>query len=213
MNRSDGRIALWDIRSAKSCIFLLDYERTVTSKKSIRSVQLSSKSIAHNGPIVGLTYTPEGQHIISLGKDNRLQLWNASDGLNTITNYGKVPLNLAVAEASLQMSCTENCLDRYVYLPSNNNILMYNVHEGNLKATYKGHFEAANCCSYNPVMNEVYSGAKDRNVLIWTPEKQLNVFENQTQPQKSAYSMLATTGKDSRTSVKRPRDNWSDDDD
>jgi hypothetical protein len=73
-----------------------------------------------------------------LGKDNRLQLWNADNGLNTITNYGKVPLNLAVAEASLQMSCTEFCLERYIYVPSNNNMLMYNIHEGTLKSTYKG---------------------------------------------------------------------------
>jgi DNA excision repair protein ERCC-8 len=205
---SDGRIALWDIRAARSCLFYLDYEKTVSSKNA---GQHTDRSVAHNGPVVGLTFTPDGNQIVSLAKDNRLQLWNASSGLNTITNYGKVPLNSAVAEASLQLSCTDNCLERYVFVPSNCNLLMYNVQAGSLRATYKGHFEAVNCCVYSPGLSEVYSGAKDRNVLIWTPEKQVGV--DKVAGERSAYSMMSSTGRSERSAgVKRSRDNWSDDD-
>ena len=241
LNRSDGKIALWDIRSAKACLFYLDYEKTSNkTNTNIKNSYASSKSIAHGGPIgnlvflalifllnlfnfyfyfkVSLTYTPDGHNIISLGKDNRLQLWNSLNGVNTLTNYGKIPLNSAVAESSLQMACTDLCVDKYVYVPSNSNLLMYNVLEGSLKSTYKGHFESVNCCMYNPVLNEVYTGSKDRNILIWTPEKQLNVFENLANTKtlsRNCHSILSNTGRSSTASsqsnLKRPRDNWSDD--
>ena len=194
----------------------MDYERTVSSnsKTSKQTTDRSlGKSIAHNGPIVGLTYTPDGHQIISLAKDNRLQLWNASNGLNTITNYGKVPLNSAVAEASLQMSCTDNCWQRCVFVPSNSNLLMYNVQEGSLKRVFKGHFEAVNCCVYSSGLSEVYSGAKDRNVLIWTPEKQVSSVEKGLGDGRSGYSVMSMSGKsEGNGGVKRSRDNWSDDD-
>jgi len=216
MALDNGQVRFVDINTGafthKACIFYLDYEKTVSSKKSKQTERSIGKTLAHNGPIVGLTYTPDGHQIISLAKDNRLQLWNASNGLNTITNYGKVPLNSAVAEASLQISCTDNCLEKYVFVPSNSNLLMYNVHEGSLKKIFKGHFEAVNCCVYSSGLNEVYSGSKDRNVLIWTPEKQVNI--EKVSIEKSGYSMMSRTGRnEENVGVKRSRDNWSDDDD
>lgn len=85
---------------------------------------------------------------------------------------------------------------------------MYNIHEGTLKQTYKGHFESINCCSYNPVLNEIYTGSKDRNILIWSPEKQ-EIFNSK----KNNNFFTSNNNPFLNTNNKRPRDNWSDDDD
>ncbi len=98
---SDGRIAVWDIRSSKSCLLNFDFEKTLnnSSKKPNKSTFSGTKAIAHHGSILGLTHTQDGQHLISFGKDNQLRLWNTTLGINTLTNYGKVPSSLASAES------------------------------------------------------------------------------------------------------------------
>jgi DNA excision repair protein ERCC-8 len=99
---SDGRISLWDIRSSKSCLLNFDYENSSKTKQSnIKSSFSGSKAIAHHSSILGLTYTHDGHHILSLGRDSILQLWNASSGVNTLVNYGKVPSNQASVESIL----------------------------------------------------------------------------------------------------------------
>ena len=99
---SDGRICIWDIRSSKSCLFNFDYEKTLNTntKKTLKTTSFSgSKAIAHHGPILGLTYTHDGHHLVSLGRDNHLMLWNSFSGTNTLTNYGKVPCDQAPVES------------------------------------------------------------------------------------------------------------------
>ena len=156
--------------------------------------------MAHTGPVIGLSYTNDGRHLISLGKDNALRLWNSSTGVNTLMNYGKVPHNTAVAETCLQISLTDGTSPNYALIPSGNNLLMYDIFEGSLKKSFKGHFESVNCCKYNPVMCEFYTGSKDRNILVWSPEKQQNLSESRANFRssslpKNAYSIFSSTGR------------------
>jgi WD40 repeat protein len=205
---SDGRIGLWDIRSSKSCLMYLDYEKSkptkqVSSKSSYNPGSISSKCVAHTDSIVSLKFTRDGHHIISLGKDNALRLWDSYSGLNTLVNYGKIQLSSAVAETCLQMSCTDSCDPNFVYVPAGNNLHMFNILDGELKKTYKAHFESVNCCCYNPVLNEIYTGSKDRNILIWSNEKTMvddskitaaNLARSSSLP-KNTYSLLSNTGR------------------
>lgn len=84
---------------------------------------------------------------------------------------------------------------------------MYNIFDGTLKQTYKGHFESINCCSYNPILNEIYTGSKDRNILLWSVEKQ------ETLSIKPMNSFTSNNNPFLNTNNKRPRDNWSDEED
>ena len=56
------------------------------------------------------------------------------------------------------------------------------------------------CCKYNPVMCEFYTGSKDRNILVWSPEKQQNLSESRANFRssslpKNAYSIFSSTGR------------------
>lgn len=86
-------------------------------------------------------------------------------------------------------------------IPSGNNLLMYDIMEGSLKKTFKGHFESVNCCKYNPILCEFYTGSKDRNILVWAPEKQQSLNESRASNvrssslPKNAYSILSSCGR------------------
>ena len=93
--------------------------------------------------------------------------------------------------------------------------------DGSLKKSYKGHFESVNCCKYNPVLCEFYTGSKDRNIisifkffievfdllsiyfgffLVWSPEKHQPVNESRASIRssslpKNTYSILSNCGR------------------
>lgn len=170
----------------------------------------SFKSVAHTGPIIGLTYTNDGNHLISLGKDNVIRLWNSFNGLNTLVNYGKINVSSSVAETCVQISCTEMCSSNCVLVPSENNLMVYDILNGEEKRQLKAHFDSINCCIYNSVLREIYSGSKDKNILIWNSEtddvKTSNIISNSG---KNLNSLLANMG---QTNVFENRDDWSDED-
>lgn len=205
---------MWDVRSSRSCLMYFDSERSksTTTTKS-RSTMSSSSSLstatAHSGAIVSLAYTPDSNHIVSLGKDNQLRLWDAYNGRNTLVNYGRVSLSSALnpgaAETSIQIGF---CREQLLFVPSGPNLLMLGTLDGELKRTLKGHFEPVTCCVYNSATNELYSGARDRNVLVWDTRKDETASDDSRHSSRFAatglYSVLSTTG--------RPQDNWSDED-
>lgn len=154
--------------------------------------------------------------MLSLGKDNALRLWESSSGLNTLVNYGKIPLHDAVAEACLQIACTDMCSPNHVFVPSGNSLLMYDIFQGEQKAKFKGHFDCLNCCAYNSVLNEVYTGSKDKNILVWKTEIQVQkkFTEEKTgfgSGQSSNLCSLLGNNAGPSSSVQNSRDNWSDD--
>ena len=150
----------------------LDADRSNNLKRKRDHVSYSgesttSKYSAHTDSVLGLTFTPDGSQLVSFGNDCHIRLWNVSSGLNTLVNFGKVE---ASAETCIQMCCTDACTKNYLFVPSENNLSMFRINDGELVKKFKGHFEPINCCIFNSTRNEVYTGARDRNILIWAPE-------------------------------------------
>jgi DNA excision repair protein ERCC-8 len=54
----------------------------------------------------------------------------------------------------------------------------------------QGHYDRVNCCVFHPNYQEMYSGSKDRQILVWTP-----IFDEYHDEQQ----------------VPEESDNWSDD--
>lgn len=198
------------MRSSKSCLMYLDAERS--SSKGGHSSR-SREPTAHSGAVVSLTFTPDANHLVSLGKDNQLRLWDAFSGRNTLVNYGRVPLSSAVnhmTETCLQMSVSP---DELVFVPSGANLLMFGLHDGVCKKQLKGHFEPITCCAYNSALNEVYTGSRDRNILVWDTAKETDTTDEKGKSTGgSVYSMLSSTGRSNNSSTTAQQDNWSDED-
>lgn len=181
----------------------LDSERT--SEKSSSSSSTWRSPTAHSGSIVSLAYTPDSNHIISLGKDNQLRLWDAVSGRNTLVNYGRIALSSALnptTETSIQLACSTD--SDLVFVPSASNLLMLGMFDGESKRVLKGHFEPLTCCVYNSASNEVYTGSRDRNILIWDTVKNEDNEKRKNFGTSSVHAVLSSTG--------RAEDNWSDED-
>uniref|UniRef100_A0A8C9QC02 DNA excision repair protein ERCC-8 n=1 Tax=Spermophilus dauricus TaxID=99837 RepID=A0A8C9QC02_SPEDA len=75
---ADSRVKLWDVRRASGCLINLDQHN---GKKSQAA---ESANTAHNGKVNGLCFTSDGLHLLTVGTDNRMRLWNSSNGENTL---------------------------------------------------------------------------------------------------------------------------------
>ncbi|XP_057350929.1 DNA excision repair protein ERCC-8 isoform X4 [Manis pentadactyla] len=78
---ADSRVKLWDVRRASGCLITLDQ---YNGKKS---QAVESANTAHNGKVNGLCFTTDGLHLLTVGTDNRMRLWNSSSGENTLELY------------------------------------------------------------------------------------------------------------------------------
>ena len=201
------------------------HKATSSSSKKARLYKSTSESRAHTSSVLAMSFTPDGQHIVSLGKDNALRMWScvigANWGLNTLVDYGKV---FTSAEHSLQLSFATmtNSSESCVFVPSGASTLMFDLFGGALKASFKGHFETVNCCMYNPTIGELYTGAKDRNAFIWSPDLSVRPIGCPSPPHRYVQTTLnvdsyrlTSEQRMSTTSATTTRtmDTWSDDDD
>ncbi|XP_075382516.1 DNA excision repair protein ERCC-8 isoform X2 [Mycteria americana] len=75
---ADSRVKLWDVRRASGCLTTLDQHNGEKSKASSEAA-----NTAHNGRVNGLCYTNDGLHLLTIGTDDRMRLWNSSTGENT----------------------------------------------------------------------------------------------------------------------------------
>ena len=47
---------------------------------------ISVVTVAHGGSVNGLCFSPDGLHLVSFGTDDRLRLWDAVTGKNTLVH-------------------------------------------------------------------------------------------------------------------------------
>ncbi|XP_004862954.1 DNA excision repair protein ERCC-8 isoform X10 [Heterocephalus glaber] len=78
---ADSRVKLWDVRRASGCLITLDQNNGEKSQAA------ESANTAHNGKVNGLCFTSDGLHLLTVGTDNRMRLWNSSSGENTLELY------------------------------------------------------------------------------------------------------------------------------
>lgn len=158
----DNKIILWDVRSAKSCLKVLDQHNGKG-----RSRKDTCSNTAHDGYVNGLCFTSDGLFLLSLGTDRRMRLWNTFTGNNEMVNFGTIPNE---TKKCIQFDVATNSDPKLVYVPSDGNIFVFDVHTGFKVNTLLGHYNCVNSCVYRSFYHELYSAGNDRNVLIWTAD-------------------------------------------
>ncbi|XP_074185013.1 DNA excision repair protein ERCC-8 isoform X3 [Rhinolophus sinicus] len=167
---ADSRVKLWDVRRASGCLITLDqYNGT-------KSQAVESANTAHNGKVNGLCFTSDGLHLLTTGTDNRMRLWNSSNGENTLVilipygfalvNYGKV-FNDSRKGLKFTVSC--GCSSEFVFVPYGSTIAVYTIYSGEQITMLKGHYKSVDCCIFQSNFQELYSGSRDCNILAWVP--------------------------------------------
>jgi DNA excision repair protein ERCC-8 len=121
---------------------------------------------AHQGAANGVAWTDDGSYIISAGHDERVRIWNAATGANTLASFGPTLKNGHLSNLPLLPSPTAFTPPRKEVLcyPNERELLMFELHEGKLLKRLK---------VPGPIMAAVRSRTGERNIknritaLVW----------------------------------------------
>ncbi|XP_020639401.1 DNA excision repair protein ERCC-8 isoform X2 [Pogona vitticeps] len=177
---ADSRVKLWDVRRASACLLTLDQHNGEKSKASSEAV-----NTAHNGRVNGLCFTNDGLHLLTIGTDDRMRLWNSSSGENTLVNYGKV---CNESRKGVKFAVSHGCSPEFAFVPYSSTIALYTVYSGDLITVLRGHYSSVDCCVFQPNFQELYSSGRDGNILAWVPslrEPEPDDISGKLQPQQN----------------------------
>ena len=132
---SDGAVRVWDIRKSASSLGVLDMDDALgiagyDGKGT--GARRRERGRAHNGAANGVSWTDDGQYLVSVGHDERMRVWNMVNGANTLANFGpglrnatKTSLYPLLAPSYLSQSGQE-----IVYFPNQREVTGYDMHTG-----------------------------------------------------------------------------------
>jgi WD40 repeat protein len=185
---------------------LLDRDNILTDNQQIKSRTTTSSSVAHHRGVKSLEFLSDNSHLLTLGADDLMYIWNINNGQRLLVNYGSIPTyNIRI----LTLACAQMKHDRtksIVYVPCGKFIRVYDILSGQRLTTLNGHLMPVSCCIYNSLSIELYSCSDD--ILVWAAIKK----------QQEDYE-ISTRNSEQRNRTNRSlgqilnRDQWSDDED
>lgn len=133
----DGTVRLWDIRKSSGTLGVLDMEDStgiVGTDGMGTSARSRDSGKSHSAAVNGLTWTGDGSYIISAGHDDRIRVWDAATGANTLASFGPTLKNGHLSNLPLVVTppgTTAPTKDLLFY-PNEKEILVFELHEGRL---------------------------------------------------------------------------------
>ncbi|KAH6781129.1 Transducin/WD40 repeat-like superfamily protein [Perilla frutescens var. hirtella] len=148
------------------------------------------RATGHYGVVTGLKVTEDGMYLLSAGSDSRLRLWDIESGCNTLVNFETARLQ---SSKPLQMAVSQD--SAVAFVPCMTTVKVFDIWSGQTKCAFRGHYENVNCCWYNALDQELYTGGNDRQILVWSPPKSISDEVDESKNGQAAAS---------------DQDNWSD---
>jgi len=153
---SDDRFIL-----SSTCSTVKSFE--VSSGKLINTFQQDSDERRFDcWHLKSVSFSPDGQHIASVCRDNTIKLWEAESEklINTIQG-NSIDLNY------LRLSPDGR---RIVTGSSDNTVKLFEVGSGKLISTFQGHSNYITSVSFSPDGQFIASGSNDKTVKLWEAE-------------------------------------------
>eukprot|EP00092_Neocalanus_flemingeri_P002128 GFUD01002268.1.p1 GENE.GFUD01002268.1~~GFUD01002268.1.p1 ORF type:complete len:403 (+),score=84.44 GFUD01002268.1:59-1267(+) len=160
---ADKKVILWDVRQARSYLQYLDYNNVRFKRDS----EISLSGFSHQNSVHGLVFTGCGRYLISLGKDKRLRKWDTMTGKNLKTKFAEVNTS---CKNAVDIVCSSRGVRDFLFVPEKSFILLIDLQTGKTLRPMVGHYGSVSAMAYSSANMELYSGAKDKNILIWEPE-------------------------------------------
>lgn len=186
----DGTVRLWDIRKSSGSLGVLDMEDStgIAGFDGMgRGARGRDRGKAHQGTVNGITWTDDGSYIISAGHDERIRVWDAASGANTLASFGPTLKNGHLSNLPLVVSPTSLTPPRgeVLFYPNEKELLMFELHEGKLlkrlkvpgpvmptvrsrtgERTIKNRITAL---AWRSAVDGIYSAHTDGQIRVWAP--------------------------------------------
>ena len=134
---ADGSVRLWDIRRSASSIGVFDLEDSIgiTGEDGLgRDARPQERGKAHIGACNGVVWTDDGNHLVTAGHDERVRVWNISNGSNTLSHFGPVIKN-AHLSTLLPLVVPGHLTPpgkQVMFYPNEKEVLMFDLYDGAL---------------------------------------------------------------------------------
>lgn len=126
----------WDVRRSVSELGVLDHEDSIGAlgKPSSDGNRHKAQAKAHGGPVNGMAWTEDGNHLVTCGHDQRIRVWDTNTGANTLANFGPLVRNSGLAPRIPVLVPVENLEPEkdVLFYPNGHEILGYEMFEGKL---------------------------------------------------------------------------------
>lgn len=180
---ADGSIRLWDIRRSASAIGMLDLEDEVGIAFRAED-KISGR--AHVGACNAVAWNPSGDLIISSGHDERIRVWDAATGRNTLVHFGPSIRNKKLAATS-PIVINEDGRDILLW-PNEKDIIVGDLNRGHIirrlrpqgAVIAQGGFgtrvvkeRVTSIVWRGAGYNEVYSAHADGLIRAWLPSREV----------------------------------------
>ncbi|KAG9231949.1 WD40-repeat-containing domain protein [Amylocarpus encephaloides] len=134
---TDSTVRLWDIRKSSAALGVLDMEDSegITEDPEIeRKARSRFTGKSHSRAVNGLTWTGDGCHIVSAAHDDRVRVWSASTGANTLVNFGPTLRNGHLSTLPLVVSPSASVAtgQDLLFYPNERELLVFELHQGRL---------------------------------------------------------------------------------
>lgn len=133
------------------------------SNGKIKIFQLSNGNLeldiaAHNNWVTTLTYSSDGNYLVSGGDDNKVKIWSKS-GTLLFTCNGHV--------GDIKQVRISNDNKIVVSSSDDKKIKIWNLSDGQLIRTISGHKMSVSCIDISPDGSKIVSGSQDSSCKIW----------------------------------------------
>lgn len=132
---SDGAVRIWDIRKSASSLGVLDMDDAMgvagyDGKGT--GARRRERGRAHAGAANGLAWTEDGNYLVSVGHDERMRVWNMTNGANTLANFGPGLRNATKTSLYplLPPSHLSSPGQEIIYFPNQREVIGYDMHSG-----------------------------------------------------------------------------------
>ncbi|KAI9275939.1 WD40-repeat-containing domain protein [Phascolomyces articulosus] len=135
---------------------------------------LADKNKVHGAGSNGLCFSGDSERLITLDLDEKIRMWDAYTGRNTLYMEATVP--------------GSDVCPLLLYVPSDDQqVLVYELNTGRLSRRLKGVYGRVTCVEKRASHQELYSGSMDCEILVWEPEENRSPSLNDNHPSKVSY--------------------------